>query len=186
MNSMKCPLVPGFIAVICMQLLCLASTAHAAEVRLGVAPNIKLPEGSPTYSEELVNFFGNNIQLLTSPYLKARTVRNHAQDLPKDIGESIRVEVTQIPRTSILLVKATGPDESVCGKYLAALVHEFLAFKTEDKKKQYDNALQRVNAALDGAKNDATLAKALMNYRDQLGVAARLDTLPVFELLPEP
>ena len=174
------------IAVICIQLLCLASIARAAEVRLGVAPNIKLPEGSPTYSEELMNFFGNNAELLGSPNLKARVFKNHAQDLPQGSAESIRIQVTRIPQTSILLVKATGPDESVCVKYLAVLVHEFLAFKTEEKRKHYDAAIQRVKVALEGAKNDATQTKALTNYLDQLGVAARLDTLPVFELWPEP
>jgi hypothetical protein len=186
MNSIKRAFSRRLIAVICIQLLCFASITRAAEVRLGVAPSIKLPEGSPTYSEELMNFFGNNAELLGSPFLKARVIKKHAQDLPESATEAIRIQVTRVPQTSILLVKATGPDESVCGKYLAALVHEFLAFKTEEKKKHYDEAIQRVKAALDGAKNDATQTKALTNYRDLLGVAARLDTQPVFELWPQP
>src|SRR5207247_2183571 len=126
--------------------------AHAAEVRLAVAPRIKMPEGAPTYSEELVNFFGNNIELLTSPQLKARVMKNHARELPQGIAESIRIQATQIPQASILLVKATGADESACARYLAALVHEFLAFKTGEKKKHYDDAIQRAKAAIDDAK----------------------------------
>src|SRR5882757_1699814 len=135
MNSIKRVFSRRLIAAICIQLLCLASITREAEVRLGVAPSIKLPEGSPTYSEELVNFFGNNAELLGSPQMRARVVKNHAQDLPESATEAIRIQVTRIPQTSILLIKATGPDESVCGKYLAALVHELLAFKTEEKKK---------------------------------------------------
>ena len=186
MPSLKHASSRRLIAVICIPLLCLASIAHAAEVRLGVAPRIKLPEGSPTYSEELVNFWGNNIELLTGSYLRARTVKNHAPEFSKGVAESIRIEVTQVPRASILLVSATGADEAICGRYLEALVHEFLAFKGEDKKKHYDDAIQRVKAALDDAKDDAALAKSLTNYRDQLNLTARLDTLPVFELLPKP
>ena len=165
---------------------CIASVAHAAEVRLAVAPHISLPAGTPTYSEDLINFFGNNIAVLTSSYLKARVEKNHGQEIPAVVLKSLRVEVNLLPKTSILEIKCSGADESVCQKYVVALAREFLAYKIEDKKKHYDEAIQRAELAAKNAKGDPELAKSLTSYRDQLVVAARLDTLPYFELLPEP
>ena len=172
------------IAAVCIQLLCIASVAPAAEVRLAVAPHISLPAGTPTHTEELVNFFGNNIEVLTSSYLKGRVEKNHGQEIQVADLKSLRVEVNQVPKTSILEIKCSGADESVCQKFLTALAHEFLACKVEKKKKDYEEAIQRTELAIKNAKDDPGLAKSLSSYRDQLLVAARLDTLPIFELLP--
>ena len=175
-----------FLFSILIAALCGTGGAHAAEVRLAVAPRITLPAGAPTYSEDLINFFGNNIAVLTSSYLKARVEKNHGQEIPAVVLKSLRVEVNLLPKTSILEIKCSGADESVCQKYAVALAHEFLAYKIEDKKKHYDEAIQRAELAAKNAKGDPELAKSLTSYRDQLVVAARLDTLPYFELLPEP
>ena len=166
--------------------LCIASVAHAAEARLAVAPRISLPAGTPTYTEELMNFFGNNISVLTGSYLKARVEKNHGQEIPAAVLKSLRVEVNLLPKTSILEIKCSGADETVCQRYLMALTHEFLAYKVEGKKRHYDEAIQRVELAIKNAKDDLELAKSLTNYRDQLVVASRLDTVSDFELLPVP
>src|ERR1043166_832017 len=46
--------------------------APAAEIRLAVAPKISLPPNLPVYSEDTLNFYGTNIALLTSTFLRAR------------------------------------------------------------------------------------------------------------------
>ena len=177
------PILPAILAVV-LSFLSTTARLYSAEARLRVAPRISLPQGIPTYSEELMNFYGIAIEALRSAHLRERLAKSEAATLAaKDIA-AVRVDATQLPGTSILLLKATGPDDTICAKFLSALVREFLLLRTEQKKAHYEAALTRVAAAIINAGNDEELKKALTEYQKQLRIAASLDTQAAWE--PEP
>ena len=154
---------------------CTAATLPAAELRLGLAPRITLPKDSPAYSEDTVNFYGTNIALLTSGFLRARAEAQVRRTVPK----SIRVEATRIRDTSIISVVVSGGDDEIANAFASALVDQFLRFKREQKAKYYRDAINTVDTALSYVPPEYT--KQLQEYKQQLVVASLLDTKPDFE-----
>src|SRR5438874_6730058 len=105
--------------------------AQAAEIRLAVAPKISLPVDSPVFSEDVTNFYGTNIALLTSAFLRTRAEAQIQKQLPS----SVRVAATRIPNTSIISVTASAGDESLANSFLSAIIDQFFRFKREQKSR---------------------------------------------------
>ena len=152
-----------------------AVVTQAAEIRLALAPKISLPVDSPVYSEDTVNFYGTNIALLTSPFLRARAEAQIQKKLPA----SLRVEATRIPNTSIISVTASAGDESLASSFLSAVVEQFFRYKREQKSRYYRDAINAVDSALTYIPPE--YARKLEEYKQRLAVASMLDTNPDFE-----
>jgi hypothetical protein len=148
---------------------------NAAEVRLMVTPKITLPEKSPVYSEDTDGFYGTNIALLTSGFLRARA----ETQLRKSLPSSFRVAATRVRDTAIISLTATGGDDSLASSFLLALVDQFLRFKHEQKAKYYRDAINTVESALSYVPPEYT--KQLEEYKQRLVIASLLDTKPDFE-----
>ena len=149
--------------------------AQAAEIRLAVAPKISLPVDSPVFSEDVTNFYGTNIALLTSAFLRTRAEAQIQKQLPS----SLRVEATRIPNTSIISVTASTGDESLANSFLTAIIDQFFRFKREQKSRYYRDAINAVDSALTYVPQE--YARKLEQYKQQLVIASVLDTKPDFE-----
>lgn len=149
--------------------------APAAEIRLAVAPKISLPLDSPVYSEDAANFYGTNIALLTSAFLRARAEAQIHKQLPS----SLRVEATRIPNTSIISITASAGDESLANSFLSAIVDQFFRFKRDQKSRYYRDAINAVDSALTYVPSE--YARRLEQYKEELVIASLLDTKPDFE-----
>jgi len=149
--------------------------AQAAEIRLAVAPKISLPVDSPVYFEDAGNFYGTNIALLTSAFLRGRAEAQIQKHLPS----SVRVEATRIPNTSIISITASAGDESLANSFLSAAVDQFLRFKREQKSKYYRDAINAVDAALTYVPSE--YARKLEDYKQRLVITSLIDTKPDFE-----
>jgi hypothetical protein len=175
----------SILVVAISYLACAAPMATAAETRLVVGSQINPPAGLPRYSEELNNFWGTNMELIKSPYLRARVMQADVKDFTEAAMAGISLDVTRPAGTSILVIKATGADEALCQKYVDALAHEFLAYEVEKKKRCYEEAIDLATSAIDQAGQDVELKRSLEAYRRQLRFVALVDMIPVFEPWPE-
>jgi hypothetical protein len=152
-----------------------AVTARCAEIRLVVAPKISLPPNCPVYSEDVANFYGTNMALLTSAFLRSRA----EGQLQKKLPSSLRVEATRVPNTSIISLTASAGDEGLASSFLSAVVEQFMRYKREQKARYYRDAINSIDSALTYV--PAEYARKLEEYKQQLVIASLIDTKPDFE-----
>lgn len=158
---------------------CLTVTAAAADLRIALAPTIRLPVDLPVYEDDSVNFYGTQIFLLEGSLLRQRAESQTGHPAPA----SLKVHAERVPNTSILTVTATGAEEDVAVPFLDALIEQFLRFDREQKKQFYRDAITRVDAALPAAPREA--AAQLEKHKTQLIIASLLDTEPRFRRMSE-
>lgn len=104
--------------------------AYLSQGRLMVSGQIQLSEGA-RYTEELVNFFGTQIELMQSGEVKKRAhSRVHA--LRPDLApEDVKLEVGQLAKTAIFVMRCTGQSPLYTQAYLDACMDEYMATKKE-------------------------------------------------------
>jgi succinoglycan biosynthesis transport protein ExoP len=93
-----------------------------------VAGSMKIPQGA-VYSEESVNFYGTQVQLMQSDEVKrgaealVRSTHPELQPVP------VLISVLQRPRTSIFELSAIGSSGDYTQAYLNAAMQKYLDFK---------------------------------------------------------
>lgn len=104
--------------------------AYLSAGRLMVSGQIHINEGA-AYTEELMNFFGTQIELMQSGEVKRRAhMRVHA--LRPDLAqEEVKLEVGQLPKASIFIMRCTGQSQLYTQAYLDACMEEYMATKKE-------------------------------------------------------
>lgn len=157
----------------------LIGSATAADIRIALAPNIRLPADLPIYEDDSVNFYGTQIYLLEGALLRQRAESQTGHPAPA----SLKIRAERIPNTSVLNVSATGVEDAVATPFLDALIEQFLRFDREQKKQFYRDAISRVDAALPAAPREA--AAQLEKHKTQLIIASLLDTESRFRRLSE-
>jgi hypothetical protein len=175
----KLPHRPVKINLLASSLLALAlfscSKSTGSELRMALAPRISLGKDWPVYSEDSDNFYGTNIALLTSKFLRERAEAQLHQPVPS----SLRVEANRVPNTSIISVVASGADDSVSSAFLSALFDQFIRFKHEQKVRYYRDTIVTIDRALTYVPPE--YAKQLEAYKEQLVIASLVDVKPDFE-----
>ncbi len=99
--------------------------------RLMVSGQVRLNESQAAYSEELVNFFGTQIELMQSAEVLrgAETrVRSMHPDLPP---EQVKVMVGQLPKAAIFVLSVYGKSPAYSQAYADACMDEYIAKKKE-------------------------------------------------------
>src|SRR5438067_7059942 len=98
--------------------------------RMMVSGQIRLTEGA-VYSEELVNFFGTQVELMQSGEVRQRALARVQALHPELPVEQVKLEVGQLKATSIFLMKATGQSPLFTRAYLDACMEEYINAKKE-------------------------------------------------------
>ena len=112
--------------------------AFRSEGRLMVSGQIRLTEGA-AYSEELVNFFGTQVELMQSREGGERAhARVHAL-LPKLTREEVKLTVGQVPRASIFIMTTVGESPLYTQAYLDACMEEYVATKKEMRSQKSES-----------------------------------------------
>jgi capsular exopolysaccharide synthesis family protein len=134
----------SFIRVYCWIPLLLAAAAsgaaymylsrqpqsYASNARMWVGGKMHISEGN-FYSEEVMNFYGTQMELMESPLI-AQRARARLQSLrPDDAPQRVRVKASQIPKASIFALTASGTDPEYTQTYLNTLMDEYLSYKRE-------------------------------------------------------
>ncbi|MDP9253633.1 MAG: hypothetical protein M3O66_01635 [Verrucomicrobiota bacterium] len=147
----------------------------AIEMHLALAPRVTLGGNLPVFSEDNVHFYGTNLAVLTSNFLRARA----ETQVGKKVPSGLRIEAKHIPNTSIISITASGADDSTSMPFLSALIDQFLRFKREQKEKYYHDAIAVLDSALSYAPADCM--SELKTYKNQLVIASLWDVKSDFE-----
>lgn len=81
--------------------------AYLSIGRMMVAGQIRLNESSG-YSEELVNFFGTQVELMQSAEVRKRALARVQALHPELVPDQVSLEVGQVPHASIFIMRAIG------------------------------------------------------------------------------
>ncbi len=115
--------------------------------RLMVAGQIRLTE-SATYSEEFVNFFGTQLELMQSGEVQKRAEARVRALHPELTPELIKLEAGQLPRTSIFIMRTVGQEPRYTQAYLDACMDEYIATKKEMRSQKSDSTTAAIQDEL--------------------------------------
>ncbi len=108
--------------------------------RMMVAGQLRLGENAGAYSEELMNFFGTQIELMQSDEVKkgahARVQALHP-DLPR---EEVKVVVGQVAKAAIFQINVYAQSPTYATAYVDALMDEYMAKKKELRQNSGESA----------------------------------------------
>ncbi len=150
---------------------------YISEARMLVEPRPSTP-GNPSIAEAQSNpaFLGTQAAILAGDHVRDRV----AKALLSAASNSSPVKLTAInlPQTSILLVRATGPNPQYTREWVQRTMAEFLAFRREFRRQRLDEAAANLkeNAALAEADRERAVA-ALNEFQQAHNIAALQDQL---------
>jgi polysaccharide biosynthesis transport protein len=122
--------------------------AFASRARMWMAGKVDLREGR-LYTEELINYFGTQAELLRSAAIHDRAlVKSTGTNRPPNTPSPFKVKVTEASKSSILELRAIGPEPASTRAFLDQLMAEYLNFKRESREKSSDQTVASVNAEI--------------------------------------
>ena len=106
--------------------------------RLMVSGQIRINEGAQ-YTEELFNFFGTQIELMQSGEVRQRAHKRVQALHPELPREEVKLEVGQVPRASIFVVRGLGKSPQYTQAYLDACMDEYIAAKKQMRSQKSES-----------------------------------------------
>ena len=122
--------------------------AFLSSGRMMVAGQLRFGDNVGGYSEELMNFFGTQIELMQSTdVLKGAETRVHTQqpDLPV---EQVKVVVGQLPKAAIFVLNVYAKSPTYAQAYVNALMDEYMGKKAEMRKNSGESAALAIDDQL--------------------------------------
>lgn len=106
--------------------------SYRSDARMMVSGQTRLGgETVGAYNEELMNFFGTQIELMKSTEV-LKGARTRVASLHPDLApEEVQLEVGQLPKAAIFVMRAIGKTPAYTQHYLDACMDEYLAKKKE-------------------------------------------------------
>ena len=130
--------------------------------RLMVSGQLRIGESAAAYSEELVNFFGTQIELMQSgEVFRGAEIRVQAMhpDLPR---EQVKVVVGQLPKAAIFELRVYGKSPAYAQAYVDACMDEYIAKKKEMRKDKQQGAAVAIQDEL------VRLEKDMQNEEEEM------------------
>ena len=115
--------------------------------RLMVSGQIRLNEGAQ-YTEELMNFFGTQVELMQSGEVRQRAHTRVAALHPDIPREEVKVEVGQVPRASIFIMRGLGKSPLYTQAYLNACMDEYISAKKEMRSQKSESTTAAIGDEL--------------------------------------
>ena len=113
---------------------------YSSNARMWESEKIRLPDGA-AFDEDNATYYGTQTELLQSSHLTQLTYDNlqlaRTNGLPKgDDGKplKVKVKVRQQPKTTVLLLEATGTNPEFTQAYLSSLMTVFQAYRREVRR----------------------------------------------------
>src|SRR6267142_1725865 len=123
-----------------------SAPAFESKSRMWLAGKMDLREGR-LYTEELINCFGTQAELLRSATIHDRAlVKSTGTNRPPNSPPAFKVKVAELAKSSILELRAIGPEPASTRAFLDHLMVEYLNFKRESREKSSDQTVASVNA----------------------------------------
>jgi len=121
--------------------------SYASYARILVSGKIALPEGG-VFNEEALNFFGTQIELMKSQEVQRRAAARVQAQRPDLSPSGVSLSVSQIPRTSIFVLRASGNQPDYVKAYLNSVLEEYIALRRGIIDEKSDSALSAITAEL--------------------------------------
>ncbi len=115
--------------------------------RMMVSGQIRLTEGA-VYSEELVNFYGTQVELMQSGEVRKRALARVAALHPELKPEPVKLEVGQLPRASIFMMRTVGESPLYTQAFLDACMEEYVASKKEMRSQKSESTTAAIQDEL--------------------------------------
>jgi polysaccharide biosynthesis transport protein len=106
------------------------------------------------YSEDSVNFYGTQIQLMQSPEVRRSAEALVRSTHPEMQPVLVEITVTQKPRTSIFDLQAIGSTPDYTQAYLNAVMQKYLDFKKGMRENQGNNVTTAISEQLIAVEKD--------------------------------
>lgn len=143
---------------------------YVSKGRMMVSARLSLPDGV-SYSEELANFFGTQIEIMVSMEVMQASKQALKKDHPEVQGEAV-VSATQIPKTSIFELYARGTNPEYTRLFLDAVMDEFIEFKRDKRQETSFAAISQLTAELSRLKKEQEeQQKALFDFKKKYNIS---------------
>ena len=119
-----------------------------AQIYLTMGPQI-----GPSLFGEIKDDYATQIELLKGNHLQSAAMAD-VGPAARSLKTPIKVEVVRPMATSILQLRATGPDPALPQQFLQALIKEYLAFKNDTRLSTTTDLLSTLTAELTKIEND--------------------------------
>jgi len=126
-----------------------------------VSIKLSLPEGS-VYNEEMSNFLGTQVALMQSAAVLGRVEARLRATRPELTPVPVKLAVTVSPKTTIFILRATGPEPNYTQAYLQACMEEYGNFKKEMRSQTSETTLAGITEEL------SRLERELQKGEDEL------------------
>ena len=136
--------------------------AFRSESQMMVSGQIRLGDSAAVYSEELVNFFGTQMALMTSVEVQKRA-HARARSLRPDLEtEKVELSVGQLPKASIFVLRAVGKSPDYAQVFLNSVMDEYIATKKEMRTQKNESTTVAIQDRL------VVLEKDMQNEEDEM------------------
>src|SRR5881392_1539123 len=129
--------------------------------KMMLAGKLNISQGA-VYSEDTVNFYGTQIQLMQSSEVKRSAEALVRSTHPEMQPVRVEITVVQKPRTSIFDLQAIGSTADYTQAYLNALMQKYLDFKKGMREDQGHNVTTAITEQL------ISVEKDLRNGEDEM------------------
>ena len=128
--------------------------------RMMVSGRLDNIQGGASYNEDLMNFYGTQIELMTSTEVVSRARKRLQIEFP-DLQGSASISASQLPRTATFSLTGVGSAPEYTEKFVNAVMDEFISYKRDMRQEQTDltmvqisEELARLRTELDEREND--------------------------------
>jgi capsular exopolysaccharide synthesis family protein len=126
--------------------------------RMMVSGKINITEGS-MYSEELLNFFGTQIELMQSGEVRNRALARVQALNPTLKPVKVQLSVGQQPKASLFVFQAIASDGVYAQKYLDACMEEYMNVKKQMRSDKSETTLNDLREELDATEKELRAAE---------------------------
>lgn len=120
----------------------------ASVSRMMISIQISLP-GTAIYSEEAQNFFGTQISLMESQMVRSAAEARVRSMRPELTPCPAAINVSQLPRTSIFMLQATGDQPEYTQALLDAVMQEYMNTKKEMRSEKSNTTVSAIAEELE-------------------------------------
>lgn len=116
--------------------------SYSSTARLVVSGRISLPEAN-AYTEELANFLGTQVEILSGGNLASRARQQVLQSHPGLAG-TVSLRVSTLRGTSIIVINASGSNSEYTSRYLDALLDQYVESRRDRRIEATVSAMKQV------------------------------------------
>src|SRR6516164_9950541 len=127
--------------------------------RMVVSGRINIQQGA-SFSEELANFFGTQVELMKSAEVREKSASQLAAREPQLQPVPVSLTVSQLPQTSIFVLSTTGSEPQYTQKILDAIMQEYVAAKKEMRSSKSDSTQMAITDEISRVERDMRQGEA--------------------------